>query len=344
MSRPVMHTMLLDGVKPPPPPPSPWRHLLTPFRWGLAVLLFDLFNRGPKMKMEDGTLMARLTRALLYRGLLLLVFVAALLSGLVATLLWIGTHPQRAAYVYVAADPGSNGLYYEPLTFDGPEETQLEAWLVPLLDAKRVIEQGSNAVKRKQPAVVLVHDQWTNRTQMLPLVRPLHEAGFIVMIISVRGGAPVETGSTFGLAESEDVLSAVEVLRRQKGVDGSRIALLGTGTGANAVRVAARHDPAIGALVLDRPKDDVDGLVAEHLAPPQPWLAWLHPACKWAFGLAYKQNLDELGGALDQQSALVLGRDGRPSCFRQSGMVEARDFLMKRFGMEMPAQATTTEP
>lgn len=334
MNRPVMHTMLLDGVKPPPPKPSAWRHALAPFRWAWAVLMFDPFHRGPRLHVEDGSTAAgRFVRWVLYRALLLPV----LFATVVCSTVWIGTHPRRAGYV--TADPGSQGLHYENLPCPGPEDTSLEAWFVPLLDPKAVIEHGTGALKRKQPAVVLVHDHTANRMQMLPLIRPFHEAGFYVMVVSLRGSAPVESPTTFGLAESEDVLAAVEVLRRQKGVDPARIAILGTGTGANAARVAARQDSSIAALVLDEPTLDVDALVADHLAPREPWLAFARPACKWAFDIAYKHNLDDLEGRPRHAAVFLTGREGVPSCFSRPGVDAARTYLARTFGMEPPPPA-----
>ena len=52
--------------------------------------------------------------------------------------------------------------------------------------------------------------------QLLPLVRPLHEAGFVILMLNVRGvGTATAAAQTFGLKESRDVLAAVEMLRRR---------------------------------------------------------------------------------------------------------------------------------
>jgi dienelactone hydrolase len=89
---------------------------------------------------------------------------------------------------------------------------------------------------------------------MLPLVRPLHDAGFVVMVVALRGcGASAPAGETFGLLESNDVKAAVAVLRKRPFVDPNRIAIVGVGAGANACVLAASEDAGIKALVLDHP-------------------------------------------------------------------------------------------
>ena len=85
---------------------------------------------------------------------------------------------------------------------------------------------------------------------MLPLVTPLHQAGYIVFVLGLRGSNLGSTyGSTFGLSESNDVKAAVDLLRKTPFVDTKRIAVLGLGTGATASLLAVQKDPGIAAMV-----------------------------------------------------------------------------------------------
>ena len=80
-------------------------------------------------------------------------------------------------------------LWLDPwrLRFLADDGTRLEAWLVPVIDAKRVIAEKEAVIRRKSPAAVLVHDFGATREQMLSLVHPLHDAGFVVLVLSLRG-------------------------------------------------------------------------------------------------------------------------------------------------------------
>jgi alpha-beta hydrolase superfamily lysophospholipase len=153
---------------------------------------------------------------------------------------------------------------------------------------------------------VLAHDDESNRSEMLPLVQPLHDAGFVVLVAGLRTSGATNVGGTFGLREGADIQAAVELLRRRPGVDPARIAVVGIGTGANAAILAAEADPTIAALVLDRPTRNAGRLMIERLVPPKPWLAWLTPLCRWGFELAYGVDAGDLG--LDRHHALLTSR------------------------------------
>ena len=163
---------------------------------------------------------------------------------------------------------------------------------MPLVDASAVLVQKEEALRHKHPAAVLVHDFANSRQQMLPLIRPLHQAGFIVLVVGLRGSGPGGIGSTFGLCESMDVKAAVEMLRRRSFVDPQKIAILGIGTGATAALLAAKDDPQLAALVLDHPLHDAPAAIAQRLIPDQPLLQWMQPLCKWGFELYYRADID----------------------------------------------------
>src|SRR3954467_8110740 len=113
---------------------------------------------------------------------------------------------------------------------------------------------------------------------MLPLVRPLHDAGFVVLVVGVRGsGTTTPAAQTFGLTEWMDVRAAAEMLRRRPYVDANKIGGAGIGTGATAALLAAEPDDGLRALVLDDPASSADEVVAHRLAPRLPYLEWMRP-------------------------------------------------------------------
>lgn len=340
MQRPVMNPMFLDGAGQLRQRKSIWSRIVAPFRWTAWMLLADvIFWKHEKMKIEDGSALMRLLHGLLYRLLLVPLCLVIILAALV----YIATHPPFSP---ASADPQAIGFYYDPVNLTTADNIPLEAWLVPLLDAKLVIEKKEQALRDKQPAIILVHDYGRSRGQMLPLVKPLHEAGYLVLIVGLRSNAP-GAASTFGLKESGDVLAALEMLRRRPGIDTRRIAVLGVGTGATAALLAAERDGGFAALVLDHPIVGVEQILEDHLGPRQPWLKSLRPLCKWAFELAYRVDIDDVELTRHDKSMALrpMLMFSSPTTTADSmnarGQAQIRAFLEKAVPPTVPATAVT---
>lgn len=298
MQRPVMNPMFMEekdaaaaGKK---KPRARWyRVAWTWLLWGLKLawrlMCTRLIKRNQaRLRIEDGTPVQRIIRAVLYR----LAFVPVVLVLFVTALVFAVTHPPRAA---AEGDPLVAGIYYDPVNFLSEDGTRLEGWLVPVYDAKRVLEEKERALHRKHPAIVLVHDYTGTRQQMLPLVPRLHEAGMVVLVVGLRGTGPSSgSGQTFGLKEAQDVRAAVEMLRRRTYVDPKRVSVMGTGSGANAAVMAAREDAAIASLILDRPIESFEGAMASRLGQDRPWVGALMPLFKWTFEAMYHVDADDL--------------------------------------------------
>jgi fructoselysine-6-P-deglycase FrlB-like protein len=157
-----------------------------------------------------------------------------------------------------------------------------------------VLREGDRSLQKKWPVVVLVPDDSAQRSQMLSLVRPLHQAGAIVAVLAPRGAeTPKPAAVTFGLNESQDVMSAVAMLKARADVDGGRISLAGIGSGATAVMLAAEA-VAAQSLVLVSPAEDAGEVIRRRITPRPEWLGWLNPLCKWAFELGYGVDADDI--------------------------------------------------
>jgi pimeloyl-ACP methyl ester carboxylesterase len=199
-----------------------------------------------------------------------------------------------------------------------------------------VIKEKEGMLSKRYAAVVLVHDFAMSRQQVLPLVTPLHDAGFVTLSINLRGQGPSSgTGSTFGLNEAQDVRAAVELLRRRRFVDPDAIGVLGIGTGATAALIAAKEDPRLRVLVLDHPTRQFEDVLADRLGPKQPWLHWVKPMCKWAFEISYKVdaeeiNLDRFIDILKTRNVLVMDDETETvSCTKQVRTKQVVDFVKK---------------
>jgi hypothetical protein len=292
MQRPIMNPTFLDEdvsrLK------RTWLDRLQPafrlLRMAGRILLWDPVRarRVRALRIEDGTPWQRFCGGLLYRLMFLPVFAAMT----VAALVYAGTHPHQNN---TEVDPNSQGIYYDAVTLRTDDGVRLEAWLVPVLEADQVLREKELALRVSRPAVLLVHDYGQDRQQMLTLVRPLHDAGFVVMVVALRGcGASAPAGATFGLLESNDVKAAVSVLRKRNFVDPKRIAIVGVGAGANAALLAATDDPFIKALVLDHPAQFGNQILVDRIGPHYGSMNWMRPMCKWAFELTYQVHADDL--------------------------------------------------
>jgi alpha-beta hydrolase superfamily lysophospholipase len=342
MHRPVMDITYLDDA----PEPTGKRRRVQALRlagravWRFIrligrVLAYDPLASTPfgRFRNEDGSPLSRFVRGVAYR----LAFVPIFAALLACALVYSATHPVIPPSVI---DPASLGVYYEPVALLAEDNVRLEAWHVPAIDARKVIDQREKVLREKHPAVVLVHDFANRRQQMLPLVKPLHEAGFVVMVVGLRGttntggGARLPAGQTFGLREAADVKAAVEHLRRRPSVDPKRVALVGVGAGASASLIHLASDPNIAAAVIEGPADGLDQMLVRHVVPQHEWLRWIKPLCRWTFEIAYEVDGEELSlkryvKTMANRPVLMLDGDATSEDFGTPVKVEQlREFLV----------------
>lgn len=229
------------------------------------------------------------------RGLAIrLALIPFLLGLVVCVLVYAATHPR----VEISAlNPAWEGLTYKSVKFSSRLGTPVGAW----------VTAPPTATGQKSPGVILIPGYGATRAQILPLVKPLHDLGFVQMVLAVRGqetGRPL--GRTFGLTESADVVAALDELRRMPDVDGNRIAIIGLDIGANAAILAAQSDPSVAALVLDDPLSSGDAAIQRYVLLRIGWLRWLSPFCKFAFGAAYGLDIDQIN--LDRHTETIHSR------------------------------------
>lgn len=297
MQRPVMDPTFLNERE--APPPKQWRWVVSlarMLRWIGRKLLSRPFRiRRRQVADFQESWSARLVRGFACR----LLFAPILIAIVACAFVFIGTHPRSAV---ADRTPGAFDLYYEQVSFSGEDGVTIGGWLVPVVDARRVMLHRDRLLHQTYPAVVLVHDHGQSPQQMLPLVAPLHEESMVVLAIGVRGtGLSGSAAQTFGLNEAGDVVAAVNLLRQHPFVDGKRIVVVGLGTGANAAVLAAERDAEIRALVLLDPIVDARDVINSRLGPDNSMLQWMQPARKWAFEIAYRHDIEEISLARHQQ-------------------------------------------
>lgn len=162
---------------------------------------------------------------------LLCAFVVAALIGTAVVVIGLSyrsacnlVRPRRAP---LTSTPAEKGLSFEPVTFTSADGLRLAGWHIP---------SGNGAT------VILCHGLGTNRADMLPRAVLLAEHGYGSLLFDFRAHGESEGEMvTYGYAETNDVLAAVDYLLARPDVDPQRIGILGGSLGAaTAIRAAAR--------------------------------------------------------------------------------------------------------
>jgi pimeloyl-ACP methyl ester carboxylesterase len=206
--------------------------------------------------------MARSTR--LFKSFYRLLFPLSVLFLLSAgsAAIWLAhesAHPISNGYLVTPEKYGqlsSRGAQVTDEAWTNRDGTQARGWL---------LRGAENA-----PAVVLLHKYGADRSHVLNLGVKLNEAtNFTVLMPDQRGHGqnPAVGYTSFGGCESQDVLSAIEFLRRQQTpaqapLVGKEIGIYGLEMGSVAALGAASRDESVAAMVLDSVPQDSGTIVA----------------------------------------------------------------------------------
>lgn len=140
--------------------------------------------------------------------------------------------------------PADLQLAYEEVVLPTANGKSLAGWLVP--------PAGASSICTKIPAVTLIHGWGGNAATMLPLVRPLHEAGFAVLLFDARCHGDSDGDSFTSLPRfAEDLDHVLHWLEQRPEIDGSRHLIVGHSVGAGAaLLVASRRTDVAGVVSL----------------------------------------------------------------------------------------------
>lgn len=119
------------------------------------------------------------------------------------------------------------------------------------------------AVRQAAPMVILLHMYKSDRSAWKPLASPLHEAGFAVLAVDLRGhgdSATTETRERVHQRETavfhqmqDDLRGAYDWLAQRPEVDRARFALVGASVGCSVALQYAAKDRSVDALVCLSP-------------------------------------------------------------------------------------------
>jgi len=161
--------------------------------------------------------------------------------GLLRTLLHRGIRASLAApRIEHDRTPADFGLPFETLRIDTANGRRVHAWLV----------SPAAGCAAPAPAVVVMHGWGGNASMMLPLARPLHDAGFAALYLDARCHGASDDDSFASLPRfAEDLEHALDWLEQHGGIDPARIGVIGHSVGAGAALLAASRRPGLAAVV-----------------------------------------------------------------------------------------------
>jgi len=105
------------------------------------------------------------------------------------------------------------------------------------------------------PVVILCHGYDSNRSELLSLGTVLRQNHFNVYLFNFAGPG-TQGRSDLGVREIDTVLTVIEKLTKETGINPKRVGLFGTTTGGFAALAAAQQSPLVKAIVLDTIYDD----------------------------------------------------------------------------------------
>jgi pimeloyl-ACP methyl ester carboxylesterase len=185
--------------------------------------------------------------------------VALAVAGVTLWLVYSATRPPRRAYLVTPEQflrLSDRGVRATEESWENRDGTRARGWLV----------RGAEGA----PAVLLLHGYGADRSWLLNLGVKINETtNMTVLLPDLRGHGqePLVSASSFGSAEADDALAALEYLRGLKSPQGRALAggalgVYGVEAGAHAALAAAQKDAAVRAVVLDSVPDGPDEVLA----------------------------------------------------------------------------------
>src|SRR6056297_1053860 len=153
----------------------------------------------------------------------------------------------REHFIYCKG-PEEVGLKYENVTFKTSDNITISGWYVP--------------AGNSQKAVITVHGRGATRHEGMRWLKPLHDAGFNVLLVDLRNQGKSEGSiNSMGYHEKKDVLGAVDFLAQIKNI--SSIGVLSVSMGVAASVPAMVEDKRIKAGIFEAAFTDFQQIITE---------------------------------------------------------------------------------
>ncbi len=143
-------------------------------------------------------------------------------------------------------------------------------WVLPIReDAERVRIPVESVILRGylfspkgsvglSPAVILLSDYGAGMRDVIAGAQIFAEAGFVSLVISMRGGIATGGRNRCALQQPADIVRALEWLGEHPEADQNRIALFGVSQGAQVALLTGARSGLVRAIVALSPPTDID--------------------------------------------------------------------------------------
>lgn len=179
-----------------------------------------------------------------------------------------GLRAPRVAHDLARAHPGVAADRVREVRISGRRGKSLAGWLVT----------PPGTAQRPVPAVLVMHGWGANAAMMWPVVPPLHESGFAVLLIDARCHGHSDREAFTSMPRfAEDIAAGLAWLKHQPDIDSDNLALLGHSVGAAACLLhASRHHDVRAVVSLSafaHPREVMRGFMVEKRVP-YPVVGW----------------------------------------------------------------------
>lgn len=250
------------------------------------------------------------------------ILVAPVLFGACVWLVHTRTHPPGPG---IGEPYLVSGVFSEQISLTTEDGLRLSGQYAPAITVSDVLK-GEDVLRKRFPAVILLHDHGEDSRQMLPLMARLQKMGCHVLALDLRGaGRSQDAAQTFGQAERYDAAAAINFLAGRPSVDRDRILVWGVGTGGlAAMETTAEVVPAlvIHERSLAEPDRDearfIGGGIFGEVA---------RPMCRWIFRLAYARDLPR---GSDPRKTVTVPAGDREAALAEIGMLVSNHLRLSR--------------
>ncbi len=195
-------------------------------------------------------------------------------------------------------DPSSFLLRnFQSLAFVGSGGRSMDGWFIPSV--------------RGAPSVFLCHGYKSNRSELLTLASTFQENGYNLFLFDFRGhgSSPVRLCS-LGIFETEDLLSAIQVVTGRPEVDSERVGIWGVGLGAYVALSAGVSNDKVKVLALDTLFDSPADFVEMETAATLGVDTWIfNRLSRFGFYLLNQPKSSKSPQDLSQSLKALTGRD-----------------------------------
>jgi pimeloyl-ACP methyl ester carboxylesterase len=146
----------------------------------------------------------------------------------------------------IESSPADYGLNYEDVEFPSSDGLNIKGWFIPgdngkvLLVTHPMYCNRHGFLVRNKSLFMAAHTD----IDLLIAMQALNEEGYSILTFDFRNHGESERGITgVGLYEYQDVVGAIEYLKKHKGFEYSSLGLVGFCMGANSIIVGMSKDP-----------------------------------------------------------------------------------------------------